>query len=137
MKICVFGAGAIGGYMAGELALAGHDVCAIARGPHLAAIQSHGLKLIVDGQTRTADLPASDDPATFGPQDVVICALKAQQAHASAGAFAPLLGPRTAVLTAMNGIPWWYFYKERGPLDGHHLESVDQIGRAHSELQSP
>jgi 2-dehydropantoate 2-reductase len=79
----------------------------------------------VEGQTRTVDLPASDDPATFGPQDVVICALKAQQAHASAGAFAPLLGPRTAVLTAMNGIPWWYFYKERGPLDGHHLESVD------------
>src|SRR3984957_8601320 len=125
MKICVFGAGAIGGYMAGELALAGHEVCAIARGAHLSAIRSHGLKLIVEGQTRTVDLPASDDPATFGPQDVVICALKAQQAHASAGAFAPLLGPRTAVLTAMNGIPWWYFYKERGPLDGHHLESVD------------
>jgi 2-dehydropantoate 2-reductase len=125
MKICVFGAGAIGGYMAGELAFAGLQVCAIARGAHLAAIQSHGLKLIVEGRTRTVDLPASDDPATFGPQDLVICALKAQQAHASAGAFAPLLGPRTAVLTAMNGIPWWYFYKEGGPLDGHHLESVD------------
>src|ERR1700730_18105248 len=125
MKICVFGAGAIGGYMAGELALAGHEVCAIARGSHLAVIRSHGLKLIVEGQTRTVDLPASDDPATFGPQDLVICALKAQQAQGSAGAFAPLLGPRTAVLTAMNGIPWWYFYKERGPLDGHHLDSVD------------
>src|ERR1700722_19997380 len=83
MKICVFGAGAIGGYMGGELALAGHEMCAIARGAHLAAIRSHGLKLIVEGQTRTVDLPASDDPATFGPQDVVICALKAQQAHAS------------------------------------------------------
>src|ERR1700691_229922 len=125
MKICVFGAGAIGGYMAGELALAGHEVCAIARGAHLEAIQSHGLKLIEDGQTRTVDLRVSDDPAAFGPQDVVICALKAQQANASARAFAPLLGPRTAVLTAMNGLPWWYFYKERGPLDGHHLESVD------------
>src|SRR5246500_4888661 len=97
VKICVFGAGAIGGYMAGELAWAGHDVCAIARGAHLAAIRSHGLKLIVDGQMRTVDLPASDDPAAFGPQDVVICALKAQQAHPSAGALAPLLGPRTAV----------------------------------------
>jgi 2-dehydropantoate 2-reductase len=125
MKICVFGAGAIGGYMAGELALAGHEVSAITRGAHLAAIRSHGLKLIVDGKTRTVDLPASDDPAAFGPQDVVICALKTHQAHASAGAFAPLLGPHTAVLTAMNGIPWWYFYKERGPLDGRHLESVD------------
>jgi len=124
MKICVFGAGAIGGYMAGELSLAGHDVCAIARGAHLAAIRSHGLKLIVDGRTRIVDLPASDDPATVGPQDIVICALKAQQAQASAGAFAPLLGPRTAVLTAMNGIPWWYFYKEGGQFDGNHLESV-------------
>ena len=99
MKICVFGAGAIGGYMAVELALAGHDVCAIARGAHLAAIRSHGLKLIVEGQTRTVDLPASDDAAAFGPH--------------------------TAVHTAMNGIPWWYFYQERGPLDGHHLWSVD------------
>ena len=125
MKICVFGAGAIGGYMAGKLALAGHEVCAVARGAHLAAIRNHGLTLIEHGQTRTVRLPASDDPTTFDPQDVVICALKAQQAHASADAFAPLLGPRTAVLTAMNGIPWWYFYNERGSLDGHHLESVD------------
>jgi 2-dehydropantoate 2-reductase len=127
MKICVFGAGAIGGYMAGELALAGHEVSAIARGAHLAAIRKHGLKLIVDGQTRTAHLPVSDDPTAFGPQDIVICALKAQQAHAQAGAFAPLLGPTTAVLTAMNGIPWWYFYKQ-GALDGYHLESVDAGG---------
>jgi 2-dehydropantoate 2-reductase len=125
MRICVFGAGAIGGYLAGELALAGHEVSAIARGAHLAAIQSHGLKLIVDGQTRTVRLPASDDPTEFGPQDVVICTLKAQQAHASASAFVTLLGPKTAVVTAMNGIPWWYFYKETGPLDGHYLQSVD------------
>jgi 2-dehydropantoate 2-reductase len=125
MKICVFGAEAIGGYMAGELACAGHDVCAIARGAHLAAIRSNGLELIVDGETRTVPLPANDDPAAFGPQDVVICALKAHQANASAAEFAPLLGSRTAVLTAMNGIPWWYFYKERGRLDGRHLESVD------------
>jgi len=136
MKICVFGAGAIGGYMAGELALAGHEVCAIARGAHLAAIRNHGLTLIAEGQTRTVNLPASDDPMAFGPQDVVICALKAQQAHASAAAFAPLLGPRTAVLTAMNGIPWWYFYKERGPLDGRHLESVDP-GAAQWKLIGP
>jgi 2-dehydropantoate 2-reductase len=128
MKICVFGAGAIGGYMAGELALAGHEVSAIARGAHLSAIQEHGLRLVADGQTRTVDLPASDDPAAFGPQEVVICALKAHQAHASAAAFAPLLGSHTAVLTAMNGMPWWYFYKERGPFEGHHLESVDPGG---------
>jgi 2-dehydropantoate 2-reductase len=125
MRICIFGAGAIGGYLAGKLALAGHEVCAIARGAHLAAIRTDGLTLIEDGQTRTVRFPASDDPAAFGPQDVVICALKAQQSHANAGKFAPLLGPHTAVLTAMNGIPWWYFYKAGGPLDGRHLESVD------------
>jgi ketopantoate reductase len=125
MRLCIFGAGAIGSYLPGELALAGHEVCAIARGAHLAAIRNHGLKLIVEGQTRTVHLPASDDPTEFGPQDVVICALKAQQAHACAGAFAPLLGPKTAVVTAMNGIPWWYFYKEGGVFDGRHLESVD------------
>jgi 2-dehydropantoate 2-reductase len=129
MKICIFGAGAIGGYLAGELALAGHEVCAIARGAHLAAIQSHGLKLIVDGQARTVRLPVSDDPAAFGHQDFVICALKVHQAHAYASAFAPLLGGKTAVLTAMNGVPWWYFYKHGGPLDGHHLESVDAGAR--------
>jgi 2-dehydropantoate 2-reductase len=125
MRICVFGAGAIGGYLAGKLALAGHEVCAIARGAHLAAIRTDGLTLIEDRQTRTVRLPASDDPTAFGPQDVVICALKAQQAHANAGKFAPLLGPHTAVVTAMNGIPWWYFYKEGGVFDGRHLESVD------------
>jgi 2-dehydropantoate 2-reductase len=125
MRLCIFGAGAIGGYLAGQLALAGHEVCAIARGAHLAAIRDHGLKLIADGQTRTARLPASDDPAEFGPQDMVICALKAHQAHANAAKFAPLLGPHTAVVTAMNGIPWWYFYKEGGPFDGRHLDSVD------------
>jgi 2-dehydropantoate 2-reductase len=125
MRICVFGAGAIGGYMAAELALAGHQVCAIARGAHLAAIQKEGLKLIVEGRTRTARFPASDDPCAFGQQDVVICALKAHQAHANAGKFVPLLGPHTPVVTAMNGIPWWYFYKEGGVFDGHHLESVD------------
>lgn len=111
--------------MAGELALAGHQVCAIARGAHLAAIQKEGLKLIVEGRTRTAQLPASDDPCAFGQQDLVICALKAHQAHSNAGKFTPLLGPHTAVLTAMNGIPWWYFYKEGGVFDGRHLESVD------------
>src|ERR1700739_2019108 len=67
MKVCVFGAGAIGGYMAGELALAGHEVCAIARGAHLTAIQGHGLKLIVEGRTRTGELPGSKEPAAVGP----------------------------------------------------------------------
>jgi 2-dehydropantoate 2-reductase len=125
MKICIFGAGAIGGYLAVELSLAGHDVCAVARGEHLKAIQKNGLKLIIGGKEKVAKLPASDNPADFGRQDYVICALKAHQSHESATQFAPLLGPDTAMVTAMNGIPWWYFYKEGGKFDGRHLESVD------------
>lgn len=129
MKICVFGAGAIGGYMAGELALAGHQVCAIARGAHLEAMRRDGLRLIAEGEERIARFPVSDDPAEFGPQDCVICALKAHQAHANANRFLPLLGSETSVLTAMNGIPWWYFYKEGSRFEGRHLESVDPAGR--------
>lgn len=128
MKICIYGAGAIGGYMAVELSLAGYDVCVIARGAHLRAIQQRGLKLLIGGQEKVATLAASDDPRQFGPQDFVICALKAHQSHASAAAFAPLLGTDTAVVTAVNGIPWWYFYKEGGPFEGHCLQSVDPEG---------
>jgi 2-dehydropantoate 2-reductase len=129
MKICVFGAGAIGGYLAGELALAGHHVCAIARGAHLEAMRRDGLRLIVGGQERVARFPVSDDPSEFGPQDYVICALKAHQANASADRLLPLLGPDTSVLTAMNGIPWWYFHKQGSRLEGQQLESVDPGGR--------
>src|SRR5919112_849012 len=98
MKICIFGAGAIGGYLAVELALAGHEVCAVARGDHLQAIQERGLTLLTQGQVKTARIPASDSPADFGVQDLVICALKAHQAYASAAAFASLLGPGTPVV---------------------------------------
>jgi 2-dehydropantoate 2-reductase len=129
MKICVFGAGAIGGYLAVPLSLAGHDVSVVARGAHLQAIQHRGLKLIVQGQERVAHVRASDDPGALGAQDVVICALKAHQAHESAHLFAPLLSQSTSVITAMNGIPWWYFHKSGGPFEGRHLESVDVGGR--------
>jgi 2-dehydropantoate 2-reductase len=107
MRICIFGAGAIGSYLAVELALAGHEVCAIARGEHLQAIQEHGLTLLTCGQVKTARIPASDTPADFGAQDLVICTLKAHQAYESAAAFAPLLDSETPVVAAMNGFPWW------------------------------
>jgi 2-dehydropantoate 2-reductase len=134
MKICVFGAGAIGGYLAVQLATAGHEVCVVARGPHLRAIQKRGLKLVLHGQEKVARLAAYDDPNAFGVQDVVICALKSHQAYESAPLFAPLLGESTSVVTAMNGIPWWYFFKydghkSGGPFEGRHLESVDVGGR--------
>jgi 2-dehydropantoate 2-reductase len=129
MKICIFGAGAIGGYLAVELALARHEVSVVARGAHLEAIRKNGLKLLIDGSEKTARVEASDDPRTLGQQDYVICALKAHQAFESAPQFAPLLGKSTAVVTAMNGIPWWYFYKEGGRFDGQHLAAVDAGGR--------
>jgi 2-dehydropantoate 2-reductase len=129
MKFCIYGAGAIGGYLAVELALSGQEVCVIARGAHLAAIREQGLTLKIHGKEKVAKVAAHDDPRTFGPQDVVICALKAHQAFASAADFAPLLGPDTCVVTAMNGIPWWYFYKSGGRFEGRHLESIDPGGR--------
>jgi 2-dehydropantoate 2-reductase len=135
MRICVFGAGAIGGLLAAELSLAGHDVCAIARGAHLDAIRRDGLRLRIGGQEKVVRFPASDDPAAFSAQDVVICALKAHQAHQSAHLFAPLFGPQTAVLTAMNGIPWWYFYKAGGPFDGSPVETVDPSARQWTTIE--
>lgn len=129
MKFCVYGAGAIGGYLAVGLAAAGHDVCVIARGAHLEAIQKHGLKLRAHGSEQTIRLPASDDPHAFGTQDFVLCALKAHQAYTAAASFAPLLGPHTAVVTAMNGIPWWYFFRSGGRFENSHPDSVDRGGR--------
>ncbi|HEY1857999.1 2-dehydropantoate 2-reductase [Acidocella sp.] len=129
MKICIFGAGAIGGYLAAKLALAGNEVCAIARGAHLQAMQRDGLLLREAGAERIVRFPVSDDPAEFGPQDVVICALKAHQAAASAASMLPLLRRDTPIVTAMNGIPWWYFYKAGGAFDGSLLPTVDPGAR--------
>jgi len=129
MKICIFGAGAIGSYLAVELALSGQDVCVIARGAHLRAIQKHGLTLLIGDQEKNVRLPASDRASDFDHQDYVFCALKAHHAYACAEDFAPLLGAATAVITAMNGIPWWYFYKDGSEFEGRHLNSVDPHGR--------
>jgi 2-dehydropantoate 2-reductase len=129
MKFCIYGAGAIGGYLAVELALSGQEVCVVARGAHLEAIRARGLILRIHGREKVARVPAASDPSAFGPQDVVICAVKAHQAFESADSFAPLLGRDTAVVTAMNGIPWWYFYKSGGPFEGQYLETVDRGGR--------
>jgi 2-dehydropantoate 2-reductase len=134
MKVCIYGAGAIGGYLAVEMSLSGHDVCVIARGAHLQAIQAHGLTLEINGQRKIVQLAADSNPRAFGPQDVVICALKAHQAYASAQDFAPLLGADTPVVTAMNGIPWWYFYQCGGRFEGRFLDTVDPGGRQWSSI---
>jgi 2-dehydropantoate 2-reductase len=129
MKICVFGAGAIGGYLAARLALAGYEVCAVARGAHLQAMQRNGLRLREAGREQAVRFPVSDDPASLGAQDVVICALKAHQAAETAAAMLPLLKADTPVVTAMNGIPWWYFYKSGGSFEGRPLPTVDPGAR--------
>lgn len=125
MKICIYGAGAIGGYMAVMMKRAGVDVSLIARGPHLAAIRENGLKLLIDGQELVAEMPATKVAAELGPQDFVVVGLKAHQAWESAEDMAPLFGPDTAVVTAQNGVPWWYFYGLEGPYEDLRLSSVD------------
>ena len=125
MKICIFGAGAIGGYMGAKLALAGAEVSLVARGPHLAAIQSNGLTLIEDEETRTVNVRATDDAATLGPQDYVILTLKAHSVPAVVDRIAPLMGPDSTLVSGVNGVPWWYFHKLGGPLEGTRLTSAD------------
>jgi 2-dehydropantoate 2-reductase len=125
-KICIFGAGAIGGYIAARLALRGEcEVSVVARGAHLQAINAKGLTLKQGGETRTVKIAASRDADVFGPQDFVILTLKAGAIPAAVPALKPLLGPETAVLFGQNGFPWWYFHKHGGPFEGRSLESVD------------
>lgn len=126
MKICIYGAGAIGGYMGLMLAKGGAEVSLIARGAHLAAIKEKGLTVqFKDGTEEHAMLRATDDPKELGPQDYVIIALKAHQAWEVAEQMVPLLGPNTAVVTAQNGVPWWYFYGFEGQYKDLRIESVD------------
>ena len=128
MRVCIYGAGAIGGYLGAELAGAGVDVTLIARGPHLEAMRASGLKLLIDGDERISHPRCTDDPAEAGIQDFVIVALKAHSAPAIVAAMQPLLGPMSAVVTAINGVPWWYFHGLEGPWRDHRLESVDPGG---------
>lgn len=130
MKICIFGAGAIGGYMAVQLALAeAAEITCIARGPHLAAMRANGLKLRIGGEEKTVQINCTDDPKEAGPQDYVIVTLKAHSAAAVADQMTPLLAADTAVVTAQNGVPWWYFYEHGGPHDGKRLATVDPDDR--------
>ncbi len=108
-RVCVFGAGAVGGHLAVRLAAKGVAVSVVVRGAHLAAIRARGLTLVSGGARRTVRVAASDRPAELGPQDLVISTLKATALSALAAGIGPLLGPETPVVFAINGIPWWYF----------------------------
>ena len=128
MKIAIYGAGAIGGYLGCELARAGADVTVIARNRTLEAIRENGIILHIEGETRIGRPAVTDDPAEAGPQDAVIVAVKANAAPAIAPKMAPMLGPETTVVTATNGVPWWYFHEHGGALAGTRLETVDPGG---------
>jgi 2-dehydropantoate 2-reductase len=134
MKICVFGAGAVGGHMAVRLAAAGQEVSVIARGPHLEAIRDRGLTLKAGDQETQVKVAASDDPADLGPQDVVITTLKAHGLPAFAQAAGPLLRPDTGVVFAQNGAPWWYAVGLRddriAPPDLSWMDPGDVLKRA-------
>jgi len=125
MKVCIFGAGAIGGLLGARLARAGAHVSLVARGPHLAAMQDKGLTLIDEQQSITVPVAASDDPATLGVQDYVIVTLKAHSVPGVVDRMKPLIGPDTTIVSGVNGVPWWYFHKLGGALEGTRLASVD------------
>ena len=129
MKICIIGAGAIGGLLAARLHHAGENVSIVARGPHLEAIRANGLALMEnDGTTITAHVRVSDTIADAGPQDLIVLAVKAHQLGAVVADLPAICHAETIVLTAQNGMPWWYFQKHGGPMEGHRLESVDPGG---------
>lgn len=129
MRIAVYGAGAVGGVLAAKLAGAGHAVSLVARGERLAAIREGGLRLRLDGRETVHRLPASDDPAELGPQDCVLLALKAHALAEALDGIRALMGPETLLLSAQNGLPWWYNHGAGGAWEGQVLESVDPGGR--------
>src|SRR5690606_31524291 len=124
----VFGAGAIGGHVAGRLHAGGAQVSVVARGAHLEAIRRDGLVVRTPDTEIRARIAASDDPAELGPQDCVIVTVKAPALPSVARAIAPLLGPDTFVPFFMNGIPWWYFHGHDGAEAGRRLEAIDPDG---------
>ena len=134
MRIGVFGAGAIGGLLAARLAQSGAEVTVVARGPHLAAMQADGLRLISGGATIVTRPRCVADAAEAGAQDFVIVTLKAHGLPAAAPAIARMLAPETALVTAINGVPYWYFHALDGPYRDRRVESVDPGGAVSSVL---
>jgi 2-dehydropantoate 2-reductase len=128
MKVCVYGAGAIGGLIGAKLALAGEDVTLIARGPHLEAMRKNGLTLVSEGKTEVVRPRLTGDAREAGPQDFVVLGVKAHALPGIADAVQPLLSEKTALVPAINGVPWWYFYKLPGPYENTRLQTVDPGG---------
>ena len=125
MKICIFGAGAIGGYMGVKLAQVGTDVSLVARGPHLEAMKKNGLRLIEGESDVTVPVTASENPKDLGFQDYLIITLKAHSVPSIIEKVRPLVNEKTTIVSGVNGIPWWYFHKIGGEFEGAKLASVD------------
>jgi 2-dehydropantoate 2-reductase len=136
MKVAIYGAGAIGGWMGMKLAQAGHDVSVVARGATLDAVRQHGLRLIEGGVIYAEQVKASNKPADLGVQELVVIAVKAPAMASVAAHVAPLIGPETIVLTAMNGVPWWFCDGLGGDFAGQRLKSIDPDGAIAAAIPS-
>ncbi|RDU99408.1 2-dehydropantoate 2-reductase [Trinickia dinghuensis] len=135
MRTAVVGAGAIGSLLAAALSRAGHHVSVLARGNTLAAIRTHGIRILAgDAPADIVQVQASDDAATLGEQDIVVIALKAQALPSLAESLRPMIGPGTLVVSAMNGLPWWFLQGLPGQADNARLEAVDPGGRVSAVL---
>jgi 2-dehydropantoate 2-reductase len=134
MKICIYGAGAIGAYLGARLAQAGNEVSLIARGPHLAAMRENGLRLQIGDNISNVTVNCTDNPADLGPQDYVILTMKAHSVAPVVEQIKPLLGANTSVVTAQNGILWWYFHALPGPWENRHLDTTDPGGKIWNEI---
>jgi 2-dehydropantoate 2-reductase len=134
--VCIVGAGAIGGWLGAAFARAGCSVSLLARSATLAALREHGLVLLSGDRREVHGVRASEQAAELGPQDLVVVAVKGPALAAVAGQIAALLGPATIVLTAMNGVPWWFLHQFGGPLSGRRLESIDPDGRIEAAISA-
>jgi 2-dehydropantoate 2-reductase len=136
MKACIYGAGAIGGWIGAGLASAGCELSVVARGATLQALQTHGLRIEQNNQTQSIAVRASAEPGNLGVQDLVVIAVKAPSLLEVARHVGPLIGPSTLILTAMNGVPWWFLDGFGGTLAGQRLTSVDATGEIAQAIPS-
>ena len=137
MRVCIYGAGAIGAFIGAELAASGCEVSAVARGATLAALRKHGMRLQFGDRLVAEPVRAEEDPAALGAQDLVVIAVKAPALGSVARCMAPLIGSSTMVLTAMNGVPWWFFDGFGGDFAGTQLTSIDPDGGIAAAIPAP
>ena len=130
-KICIFGAGAIGGYIAASLKKTDAEISLITRGPHKEAIEEKGLTFIKNGTSENFKFNVTDDPEKLGVQDYIFISVKAHSISSIVDTLSPMINEQTSIVSAVNGLPWWYFYKANTgtDLDNKYIESVDPNGK--------